>query len=331
MPTDASGNAGLDLPIEVGLNAVIVAVTDETPRILTIRPELADRSKRRDGDHPDYLPSGSLDSSGDRTLELGLRRWVQEQTGLDLGYIEQLYTFGDRDRDADGKRRLLSIAYLALARQVEVFGPGSPAWRPVYAYLPWEDWRAGRPEMIEAVIAPGLALWSARATTPAAHQARDDRAAVAFGLGAMTWDPNRVLDRYELLYEARLVAESQPDHDGDGPAAPFGRPMSLDHRRIVAASLERLRGKLSYRPVVFELLPEAFTLLALQRVVEALSGMGLHKSNFRRLVEQAQLVERTGELDAPPRGRPAELFRFRREVVRERPAPGVTLPRRFAR
>jgi hypothetical protein len=107
--------------------------------------------------------------------------------------------------------------------------------------------------------------------------------------------------------------------------------MSLDHRRIVAASLERLRGKLSYRPVVFELLPEAFTLLALQRVVEALSGMVLHKSNFRRLVEQAQLVERTGELDAPPRGRPAELFRFRREVLRERPAPGVSLPRRFPR
>jgi len=78
-------------------------------------------------------------------------------------------------------------------------------------------------------------------------------------------------------------------------------------------------------------LPEAFTLLSLQRIVEALSGMVLHKSNFRRLVEQAQLVERTGELDAPPRGRPAELFRFRREVLRERPAPGVTLPRRFPR
>jgi len=330
--SSAEEKAELDLPIEVGLNAVIVAVTDETPRILTIRPESADASPAQGADLDDYLPSGSLDSIGDRTLELGLRRWVREQTGLDLGYIEQLYTFGDRDRDADGRRRLLSIAYLALARQVEVFGPGSPAWRQVYAYLPWEDWRSGRPERIDSVIAPALIEWSEGATTAPVQKARRDRAEIAFGLGAMTWDPNRVLDRYELLYEAKMVAEAQPTREGPPTMpAPFGRSMSLDHRRIVAASLERLRGKLSYRPVVFELLPEAFTLLALQRVVEALSGMGLHKSNFRRLVEQAQLVERTGELDAPPRGRPAELFRFRREVLRERPAPGVTLPRRFPR
>jgi len=318
-------------PIEVGLNAVIVAVTDETPRILTIRPELGAGGTASEGESLDYLPSGSLDSIADRTLELGLRRWVREQTGLDLGYIEQLYTFGDRDRDADGRRRLLSIAYLALARQVEVFGPGSPAWRPIYAYLPWEDWRSGRPPVIDDVIAPGLSEWAAAGSSSTVQSARRDRVEIAFGLGAMTWDPNRVLTRYELLYDARLVAEAQPSAKDRQLPTVSGRPMSLDHRRIVAASLERLRGKLSYRPVVFELLPEAFTLLALQRVVEALSGMVLHKSNFRRLVEQAQLVERTGELDAPPRGRPAELFRFRREVLRERPAPGVSLPRRFPR
>jgi hypothetical protein len=318
-------------PIEVGLNAVIVAVTDDTPRILTIRPELGADESVLVGESHDYLPSGSLDSIADRTLELGLRRWVREQTGLDLGYIEQLYTFGDRDRDADGRRRLLSIAYLALARQVEVFGQGSPAWRPIYAYLPWEDWRAGRPAVIDDVISPALSKWAADGSSSTVQSSRRDRVEIAFGLGAMTWDPNRVLTRYELLYDARLVAEARPLEDDTHLSTVSGRPMSLDHRRIVAASLERLRGKLSYRPVVFELLPEAFTLLALQRVVEALSGMVLHKSNFRRLVEQAQLVERTGELDAPPRGRPAELFRFRREVLRERPAPGVTLPRRFPR
>jgi hypothetical protein len=318
-------------PIEVGLNAVIVAVTDETPRILTIRPEAGSRTSAEEGGPLDYLPSGSLDSIEDRTLELGLRRWVREQTGLDLGYIEQLYTFGDRDRDVESGRRLLSIAYLALARQVEVFGQGSPAWRPIYAYLPWEDWRTGRPAVIDAVIAPGLEQWVDAGASPSMQSSRRDRAEIAFGLGAMTWDPNRVLSRYELLYDASLVAEADSRANEKKPPNDSGRPMSLDHRRIVAASLERLRGKLSYRPVVFELLPENFTLLALQRVVEALSGIALHKSNFRRLVEQAQLVERTGELDAPPRGRPAELFRFRREVLRERPAPGVTLPRRFPR
>jgi hypothetical protein len=102
--------------------------------------------------------------------------------------------------------------------------------------------------------------------------------------------------------------------------------MVLDHRRIVATALGRLRGKLKYRPLVFELLPPFFTLLQLQRVVEALAGIRLHKQNFRRLVETAGLVEGTGRVDTRTGGRPAELFAFRREVLRERPAPGVGLP-----
>jgi hypothetical protein len=78
--------------------------------------------------------------------------------------------------------------------------------------------------------------------------------------------------------------------------------------------------------VVFELLPRTFTLLTLQRTVEALAGRRLHKQNFRRLVEDAGLVEGTGRLASSTVGRPAELFRFRRDALRERPAPGVALP-----
>jgi hypothetical protein len=120
--------------------------------------------------------------------------------------------------------------------------------------------------------------------------------------------------------ESPVAARWQP------PAALPGRPMALDHRRILATALGRLRGKLKYRPVVFELLPPSFTLLQLQRVVEALAGVRLHKQNFRRLVETGGLVEGTGRRHPPTGGRPAELFVFRREVLRERPAPGVGLP-----
>lgn len=102
--------------------------------------------------------------------------------------------------------------------------------------------------------------------------------------------------------------------------------MALDHRRMLATALSRLRGKLRYRPVVFELLPATFTLLQLQRVVEALSGVRLHKQNFRRLVERGGLVEGTGEFESHTGGRPAALFRFRREVLLERPVPGVGVP-----
>jgi hypothetical protein len=101
--------------------------------------------------------------------------------------------------------------------------------------------------------------------------------------------------------------------------------MLFDHRRILATAIARLRGKLKYRPVVFELMAPTFTLLELQRVVEALAGLKLHKQNFRRLVAEQGLVEGTGKFSAPARGRPAELFHFRREVLRERPAPGVRL------
>jgi hypothetical protein len=100
--------------------------------------------------------------------------------------------------------------------------------------------------------------------------------------------------------------------------------MRFDHRRILATAIARLRAKLKYRPVVFELMPPNFTLTELQRTVEAISGRHLHKQNFRRLVENAALVEPTGETEATG-GRPAAVYRFRHEVLQERPAPGLRL------
>ena len=158
---------------------------------------------------------------------------------------------------------------------------------------------------------------------------RRGRADITFGSGAASWDTERVLDRYELLYEVGLVADSVRDREpvrAVSPQAGFGVPLALDHRRILATALGRLRGKLKYRPLVFELLPDTFTLFQLQRTVEALVGVRLHKQNFRRLVERGALVEGTGQLEPDTGGRPAELFRFRREVLHERPAPGVGLP-----
>jgi hypothetical protein len=102
--------------------------------------------------------------------------------------------------------------------------------------------------------------------------------------------------------------------------------MAQDHRRILATALGRIRGKLEYRPVIFELVADTFTLYQLQLVAEALAGRRLHKQNFRRLVERGGLVEGTGRLHHDTGGRPAELFRFRREVLKERPSPGVGLP-----
>ena len=320
----------------IGLNAVIVAVTRDAPRVLTVEGPRGEAA----------LPFGLLDPESERTLELALRVRVRVQTGLELGYVEQLYTFGDRDRDPRVRRegvRPISIGYLALVR--EAAPSDGAAWRDVYRFFPWEDWRAGRPPALEREIVPGLDRWVRAAPDPADRRRRRERADIAFGLGGVGWDGERVLDRYELLYEAELVSEPRRDRgrraeadeaderrgaagrrpEAGGAAGGVGEPMTLDHRRILATALGRTRGKLKYRPVVFELVADTFTLLQLQRVVEALAGVRLHKGNFRRLVERGGLVEGTGSR-APSGGRPAELFRFRHEVLRERPAPGVGLP-----
>jgi len=135
------------------------------------------------------------------------------------------------------------------------------------------------------------------------------------------------LERYELLYSAGLTAEAQRDGRESalsrGKVEPIGEPMQFDHRRILATAISRLRAKLKYRPVVFELMPEEFTLTELQRTVEAIAGRHLHKQNFRRLVEGTELVEPTGEVSTHTGGRPAAMYRFRREVLKERPAPGL--------
>jgi hypothetical protein len=102
--------------------------------------------------------------------------------------------------------------------------------------------------------------------------------------------------------------------------------MIFDHRRILATAIARLRAKIKYRPVVFELMPPTFTLLQLQRTVEALAGRLVHKSNFRRLIEQQELVEDTGATAPDTPGRPAKLYRFRRAVFAERAVAGTKLP-----
>lgn len=297
--------------VAVSLDAVLVAVTDETPKTLVVT---GDNRRPR-------LPAGPLDAD-DRTLELGMRRVLRTQTGLEAGYAEQLYTFGDLDRSIDHQERSISVAYLLLAQEEMVEGPAR--WLDWYDLLPWEDHRDGGPEMIAGLIEPACRRWIDEGGDGTERARRQERAQVVFGLDGTIWDGVRVLERYELLYELGLLAEAGRGSRSSGDAL-VSADLDLDHRRMAATALGRLRGKLTYRPVVFELLPDAFTLLRLQRVVEALAGVRLHKQNFRRLVDSQGLVEGTGST-ARTGGRPAELFRFRREVVRERPRPGVGTP-----
>ena len=309
----------------IGLSAVVVAIKEGEAVALTVR-------QRGASSGPTGLPFGPFDPDAHRTFELALRAFVTEQTRFDLGFVEQLYTFGDRGRDAPladlgegGAARIISVGYLALApAAVDTHFAGSE-WRPWSRIFPWEDWRGGRPVAL-AAIETALRAWTG------ADSQKLARARLLFALDGAPWNEERVLERYELLYEAGLAPEAARDRGEAAPSRPdaltmaLGEPMISDHRRILATALGRLRGKLKYRPVVFELMPDAFTLSALQRTVEAIAGVPLHKQNFRRALERAELVEGLGQLDAETGGRPAELFRFRREILGARPVSGLSLP-----
>ncbi|MBO3759639.1 NAD regulator [Ciceribacter sp. L1K22] len=311
--------------IEIGLNAAIVAVSEKSPKILVV------------GDAGDLgsLPFGPFDPERHRTMEMSLRATVEAQTALHLGYIEQLYTFGDRGRyrqAGESGPHLVSVGYLALTRgnadHSSRLLTSGVHWRDWYAYLPWEDWRKGRPDLLDSVILPQLAKWAETPATAASREptaSRRARIRLAFGLDDFPFDDERVLERYELLYEAGLLQEAVADGrvEADKVSPPLGLAMRFDHRRIAATALARLRGKIKYRPVVFELMQPEFTLTELQATVEAISGRHLHKQNFRRLVEGAELVEPTGVSTTATGGRPAALFRFRRQILEERPAPGL--------
>ncbi len=325
MPPEEQGRPA-QIKLGVDLSAAVIGIANTAPHILVAMTA---------EDAVAGLPAGPYDPALHRTFELALRAFVDAQTGLPLGYVEQLYTFGDRGRmkgaaeDGHG----ISVGYLGLAR---IPADRAESFLPWYGFFPWEDWRTGRPALLDRTILPLLHNWADDSPETGDDNARNrlnrhERIAFCFGTGT-TWDEEKTLERYELLYETGLVQEARRDRREKGMSLghlpELGQAMRSDHRRILATAIGRLRGKLKYRPVIFELMADVFTLTELQSTVEAISGRHLHKQNFRRLVESNALVEPIGQITRTS-GRPAKLHRFRREVVAERPAAGLRVMSRI--
>ena len=292
------------------LIAVLVAVTDGEPRVLTLQQAA--------------LPSGPF-AATDRSLQASLRAWVEQQTGHPLGYVEQLYTFADRDRTGAAGEPcagpVIGISYLGLTREARVSGYEA-SWQGWNRYFPWEDQRTG-PDATRMALTGLLRDWAEDAGDKTERAVRRQRVALTFGTArtpdeAGAWNEELVLQRYELLFEAGLVPEA--GRTAGGSLA--GTAMLHDHRRILATAIARLRAKIKYRPVVFELVPDDFTLLQLQRVFEAVAGRLLHKQNFRRLVEQQGLVEETGAVATDTGGRRPSCIASSGRYCRSAPSPG---------
>jgi 8-oxo-dGTP diphosphatase len=152
-----------------------------------------------------------------------------------------------------------------------------------------------------------------------------------YTFGAPKRDPRtRIIS---VAYFALVDAARFPSPSDDGPVSarlvvPFegetGGPVELmgasgvelptafDHALVLGTAVKRLRGKLDYSPVGFQLLPEQFTLRALQEVHETIRGESLNKDSFRRRMLASGLLEATGERESDVAYRPAELYRFTR-------------------
>ena len=320
-------------PICVGLSAAILAVRGDEP-VVAVVPASRDEHK---GDGA--LPCGPFSPRQHKTLEGGLRFWVRQQTGIELGPARQICTLGDCRGSGDGAQAsappVVSVCYLAPVRPEQCSDRDGAVWRSWYAYFPWEDWRRGKPQCLKEVIEPRLEAWAAlspahgETRVPRDKLDRSQRLRIAFGRDGAAWDEEKVIERYELLCEAGLAGERAETCSHVLPPwrhlPRLSHPMLGDHARALANAIGELRRSVKCEPVIFELMPDVFTLFELQKTVEAILGPHLHKQNFRRLVEGGGLVEPTQEHRLRTGGRPARLYRFRRDVLLERLAPGVRI------
>lgn len=313
----------MSIELSIELSAVVVTIKDNEAMVLCL-------SGAADMPVP-ALPSGPFIPSAHRTFDLAVRAFVTEQTGFDVGYVEQLYSFGDEGRQAlstgpQTSQRVVSLGYLALTADSAFQSALKAQWRPYSAFFPWEDWRRGEPRNLKDNLRPALKDWCAQASSETTRDLRQGRIDTLFPDDFDHWNEERVLDRYELLYSAGLVAEAWRRTSGK-PVINHGLNMASDHRRILATGLSRLRGKVKYRPVIFELMPERFTLLELQKSLEAIAGFNLHKQNFRRALERTGFTAPTGLYRDDTGGRPAELYVYNRDQFRFSPSLGLSLPR----
>lgn len=308
----------MPVSLTIELSAVVMAIKDNEAVVLCLT--LPDGTA---------LPSGPFRPEAHRTFDLAVRAFVTEQTGFSAGYVEQLYSFGDEGRQGlsslapgGSDQRVISLGYLALTADSAFQSQLSAQWKPYSAFFPWEDWRRGEPAAV-APLRRRLRDWCDAAPDLQSAAERRGRVETLFPEDSDLWNEERVLDRYELLYSACLIHESRCAEASSGS----GTAMLSDHRRILATGLSRLRGKLKYRPVIFELMSERFTLLELQRSLEAISGLPLHKQNFRRALERTGFVRPTGIMRDDTGGRPAELYAYDRDRFRFSPSLGLSLPR----
>ena len=254
-----------DPQIELGLNAAIVTVRGGHPHILVVRPA------RRGPARGTRCRSARSTPRAHRTLEIGLREWVRRRpASISAMSSNSTPSAIAGAMPSPAGPHMLSVGYLALTR-----GAGDELARLALVALvclfPLGGLAQGRPGILDRrdraeAQGVGRAAAAARRAGARAQTARAAQDQLRHRRGMGRGEGARAL-RAALRGGSRgRGAARRPARRAQWPALPeLGRPMAFDHRRILATAIGRLRGKLKYRPVVFELLPPEFTLSICKR------------------------------------------------------------------
>ena len=233
-------------------------------------------------DHPFMghwaIPGGFVDINED--IDNAVYRELKEETNIENVFMEQLYTWGKANRDP--RMRVISTSYLALVSK-EGLNPvaGDDAEEVKWFTVKKESLEVSENEEIHSLILTS----------------DDDEVVIKYKV-IETFKKNGVIK----TKESKVVSDSEIK-------------LAFDHSDIINLAIDRLRGKLEYTDIAFNLLPEYFTLTELQKVYEAILGKTLIASNFRRDIKH-KLDETDKISDQSPIGkktafRPAKLFKYK--------------------
>lgn len=220
------------------------------------------------------IPGGFVNL--DESIEDGAKRKLKEKTGIDNVYIEQLYTFGDVNRDI--RTRVISVAYMALIEKESI------------KYSSSEDKKESKWFWIEKKLV---------------NSKRNEATIINDYILELTSEDETIHISYKIKEEISkdLLKEQSEIYTLDENSS---NKLAFDHYKIIDYALERMRNKVEYTQIAFNLLPRLFTVKELQNVYEAI--MGREILNFRRKMG-TMIIETDEKIEGKP-FRPAKVFKF---------------------
>lgn len=217
------------------------------------------------------------------SMEDSAKQCLYEKTGFSSSYLEQLYTFGETERDPRG--RIISTAYLALldkSRQDNPFNKTSKTEKKSWFNLRYE------------LLHSRESISSNQPTLLSTYE---------LSLNNESENITAIIEVQKTFLNKALKQKIKIIHSNG---------IAFDHAKIIAYAIQRLRNKVEYSPIVFSLMPDTFTLTELQQVYEIILGKELFKANFRRKIYD--MVTETPEYKKDAGHRPSKLFRFNPKI-----------------